>query len=224
MKIIALPAALASLMMFAVPAAAAENASWSGYYVGIHGGYDWLDTDIGNYQFYDQDYEGFSGGIQAGVDHHLPNNFVVGLSVDFGLSDTTGRRTSVADIGGLLFVTDARVERDAYGALRGRLGYALGDFLPYATVGIAWARHKVSYTQTFFGTTVTDLQQKQDHRGWLAGAGVEYAVAKSLSLKIEYLYSDYGSENYRGATLGFPVDGSVDLTSHNTRIGLNYRF
>lgn len=182
MKIIALPAALAPLMMFAVQAAAAESASWSGYYVGIHGGYDWLDTDIGNYQFYDQDYEGFSGGIQAGVDHHLPNNFVVGLSVDFGLSDTTGRRTLVSDIGGLLFVTDARVERDAYGALRGRLGYALGDFLPYATVGIAWARHKVSYTQTFMGTTVTNLQQKQDHRGWLAGGCGRRVCRSELSV------------------------------------------
>lgn len=223
MKTTAMAAALVAVMIPAV-SAAGEATSWSGYYVGIHGGYDWLETDIGDYQLYDQDYEGISGGIQAGVDHHLPNNFVVGLSVDFGLSDTSGRRITVVNPGFFPFITNARVERDAYGALRGRLGYALGDFLPYATVGIAWAQHKVSYTQTLPGTLVTNLQQKQDHRGWLVGAGVEYAFAQSLSLKAEYLYTDYGSEVYSGSWLGFPVYGSVDLTSHNTRIGLNYRF
>ncbi len=223
MKNIALAAVLVAAFGPAV-ASASETPVWSGYYVGIHGGYDWLDTDIGNYNFYDQDYEGMSGGIQAGLDHQLPNDLVVGLSMDLGMSDTSGRRTSVANIGGFPFVTNARVETDAYGALRGRLGYALGDFLPYATLGIAWAQHKVSYTQTFLGATVTNLQQKKSHLGWLAGAGVEYAFAESLSLKVEYIYADYGSEVYSGTSVGIPTDGTVGLTSHSTRLGLNFRF
>lgn len=223
MKNIALAAALAA-MSSPVVASANETPAWTGLYLGVHGGYDWLDTDGSGYYAYDHDSEDFSGGIQAGYDHRLANNLVVGAMLELGLSDASGSRNTLDLVGGLPIVTQARSELESYGALRLRLGYALDEFLPYVTGGIAWARHEVIYTQDFFGLGGTDVRETKGHLGWMAGAGVEYALTQSFSVKAEYLYSDYGSETYRGDFLGLPVAESIDLTSHSTRLGLNYRF
>lgn len=144
--------------------------------------------------------------------------------IDLGLSNASGSRNALDLVGGLPITTQARTELESYGALRLRLGYAMDSFLPYVTGGIAWARHEVTYSQDFFGLGGTDVRETKGHLGWVAGAGVEYALTKSFSVKAEYLYADYGSETYRGDFLGLPLAESIDLTSHSTRLGLNYRF
>lgn len=223
MKNIALATALAAMLSPAV--SSASNApAWTGFYLGIHGGYDWLETDSSGLYAYDHDSEDFSGGIQAGYDHRLDNNIVIGALLELGLSNASGSRNTVDVIGGLPVVTQARTELESYGALRLRLGYAMDSILPYVTGGIAWSRHEVTYAQDFFGLGGTDIRETKGHLGWTAGAGIEYAMTQSFSLKAEYLYADYGSETYRGDFLGLPLTESIDLTSHSTRLGLNYRF
>ena len=45
----------------------------------------------------------------------------------------------------------------------------------------------------------------QDHLGWAAGGGFEYALNNRWSIKAEYLYLDLGSENYTFALGTAPV-------------------
>jgi outer membrane immunogenic protein len=78
------------------------------------------------------------------------------------------------------------------GTVRGRLGYATDRWLPYLTGGLA---------------VMND--NGRAYAGWTLGAGVEYAILRNTSVKLEYLYVDP-----RGST----VRGSV------ARVGLNWRF
>ena len=52
--------------------------------------------------------------------------------------------------------------------------------------------------------------------GWTAGAGLEYALNQSLSIKAEYLYVDLGSD--------ILVLDDVTFRAHLIRGGINWRF
>ena len=55
-----------------------------------------------------------------------------------------------------------------------------------------------------------------NHYGWVAGVGAEYKIAKSVRIKGEVLYSDYGKEQY--ASSGGGQTHSIDLTTTTVRI------
>ena len=63
----------------------------------------------------------------------------------------------------------------------------------YATGGAAFAGTAVSICSPVAGVCVGDSQTRS---GWVAGAGVEYAVWENLSLKLEYLHADFGTGQY----------------------------
>lgn len=58
--------------------------------------------------------------------------------------------------------------------------------------------------------------------GWTAGAGVEFGLSPTANLRIQYRYSDYGSE-----TLTFPIN-NYDLGTgpaiHEITLGMNWYF
>jgi high affinity Mn2+ porin len=56
------------------------------------------------------------------------------------------------------------------GSVRGRIGYAPGNSLFYATGGFAWAYDQATLTQLVTGTTDSPFLWRW---GWVAGAGVE---------------------------------------------------
>jgi len=64
--------------------------------------------------------------------------------------------------------------------------------------------------------------------GWTAGAGVEYALMGQWTLKVEYLYANFGSASYvNPATTvgGFTfVTRNVTLSDNIARAGINYKF
>ena len=105
--------------------------------------------------------------------------------------------------------SDVVEQMDYVGSLRGRLGYAAGHWLFYATGGLAFAGER------FINTPAVGSDEKNlDMRlGWAAGAGVEYAFAPHWSLRLEYLYSQFRerrrpvsvSDATIASTLEFPV-------------------
>jgi outer membrane immunogenic protein len=102
------------------------------------------------------------------------------------------------------------------GTVRGRLGYAVGPTLLYATGGYAWADLKL--TNAFGPFSSSDSQVLN---GWTVGAGVEYMIAPKWSLKAEYLYKSFGGETFN--TLTFPA-ASGTLNLHSVQVGVNYHF
>jgi len=71
------------------------------------------------------------------------------------------------------------------GTVRGRVGYAPGQWLLYATGGFAWTYDWQSLTQVATGNTETPFLWRL---GWTAGAGVEVPIAPHWTARAEYLF------------------------------------
>jgi outer membrane immunogenic protein len=110
--------------------------------------------------------------------------------------------------------------------VRGRVGYAYGDYLWFATGGAAWSRIESNLaiaTPTF--ATAASLSTTRS--GWTVGGGVETLLAPNWSAKLEYLYVDLGSitnvEATPAAALGV-LTANERVSEHVIRVGLNYKF
>lgn len=187
----------------AAPAAAAYTSAsnWTGFYAGINGGYGWAETD-GGISF--DDYEGIFGGAQVGYNYDF-GGFVLGVEGDIQLSDI-GYEETVAPGFGL------EAKLDYFGTVRARAGYAFDGFLPYVTGGLAFGGASIEATTPFGSAEIDDT-----FVGFTVGGGLEVAVTDNVSVKGEYLYTDFGSAD-------FDTGIDVDLTSHVVRLGVNYRF
>jgi outer membrane immunogenic protein len=114
------------------------------------------------------------------------------------------------------------------GTVTGRVGYSVGQWLPYVKGGFAaadvgsplqGAGQIGSFTQ---GTTAT---------GWTAGLGFEYQFSPKWSLGLEYLYTDLGGGAPNGAPgslgggaiSGSPEMYSTALKSQSLLGRLNYK-
>ncbi len=181
--------------------------TWSGFYLGANAGWTWAQFDeadgpdfFGNF-----DPDGAVMGTQAGYNRQF-GNFVLGIEGDIGL---TLAKEGVPDVDPFDI---ERVGIDWTASVRGRVGYAFDHVLVYGTGGIAFAGAEFDDD--------TDIQD-ETYVGWTLGAGVEAKVTSNMSIKLEYLYADYGSKS-------FVIDGDdrfkADLETHTVRVGFNYHF
>lgn len=200
--------ALAADALVDIPQDMSPSFSWTGGYVGLQAGYGWSDVDRDTGTFANSyDADGFVGGLHAGYNHQW-GNFVLGVEGDIEYSDMSG------DDGGAGGTID-QVEINWMGSLRARAGFAIDRALIYGTGGVAFAdidQNNVSGVPVSFSDTYV---------GWTAGAGVEYAFTDNFTGRLEYRYTDFGSETYTPAGLAAFTN---DITNHAVRIGLSYKF
>ena len=194
--------------------------NWTGFYLGVHGGYGWGSANAefgsGDPGAADLKPTGWLGGAQVGYNWQFQSGWVLGVEADIaaaGLSDT------YSGPGGLPNTTVEITQKvGSIGTVRGRLGYAAGNWLPYVTGGVAFAHG--TREQVFNNTTYT---ASNSHTGWTVGAGVEYALSNNWSLRGEYRYHDFGTKNYSYQALG-GQGTDVHLTASTVTLGLNYKF
>ena len=135
----------------------------------------------------------------------LPNRVVVGGVADF--SAPSWRSINSISIGGISTFVSPTLGQESLsetvlnmGTVRGRVGYAPGNWLFYATGGFAWAYDQLTATQLAdFGTTDSPFLWRL---GWAAGAGVEMPLASNWTAGLEYLFTSYGN-----STVVFPNAG-----------------
>ncbi|PPQ35065.1 outer membrane immunogenic protein [Rhodoblastus acidophilus] len=170
--------------------------SWTGFYVGIEGGADFLSTKDAAGVKVDRT-GGLLGGV-VGYNYELGNRFVLGLEGDAG--GVLGGDKNVTVNG----ITN-KVDSTYFADVRGRVGYALFDrALVYAAGGVAFGDVKVA------GFT-------DDRVGYTVGGGVDYAFTSNLIGRVEYRYTDLGKS--RG-----PFPQSVTQDSNAVVVGLLYKF
>jgi outer membrane immunogenic protein len=237
---------------------AGVTVDWSGLYIGVHGGWaqgDWSGTPTvddanggiykngpfaGENYFSNHSVEGdnWLAGVTVGANKQI-GQIVFGIEADgswgeFGGNSTFATRPVGAGLGGTEW--DVEQELDNLGTLRGRLGYSLGSVLLYGTGGVAFAQ--TSATQSTFDIAndgsrtgnMANATAEENHIGWAAGAGAEWAVTHNWSLKAEWLHVDLGKADYSfdGArTNGTPYrmdNFNSSLEMDIIRAGLNYRF
>lgn len=176
---------------------------WTGFYAGINAGYGWAKVESGGIVNND-DVKGWLGGAQVGYNHDF-GGFVIGVEGDIQLSDVKYKQ----DLGGGVNV-EAGLE--SYGTVRARAGVAVDRFLPYVTGGVAWGRGVIKASGPGGSISIND-----DYVGWTVGAGLEYAVADNVTVRGEYLYTDFGKRDF-----GTGVD--IDFKTSVVRAGVNFKF
>jgi high affinity Mn2+ porin len=215
---------------------------WSGFYVGGHMGYaagnsDWtanpaqaglpatsgtLNVFLPLNSFFESG--SFLAGVQTGYNYMLSNRVVIGVEADAsfpafpnadGLSMSGSSSFNSAVIGPATLGETAL----SFGTVRGRIGYAPGSWLFYATGGLAWTYDQQTLTRTLSGSSEAPLLWRF---GWAAGAGVEIPVAPNWSAKAEYLWTGYPTTTVNYPFLGQRI--SSDFSLQELRLGLNYRF
>jgi high affinity Mn2+ porin len=175
----------------------------------------------------------FSAGLQGGYNYMLPNRVVIGGEVDATFPtfpDLNGIST-----GGITNLTSPTLGSETYsetmlasGTVRGRIGYAPGHWLFYATGGFAYSFDQFSRTQVagaaVGGTAVAGTVENLfmvPRIGGAVGGGVEVALTPHWMARLEYLFTDYGTRS-----VDFPAGAqrfTSDLSVHTLRIGLDYK-
>jgi len=218
------------LIATAAPSIAADTSpyNWSGFYVGINGGYGWGKTN----------WEYINGGAKA--DHHINGGMaggtaganlqiftyqgglsaiVAGIETDFDWTDFRGS----GDCPNPRF--QAKSSIDALATVRGRLGLAFDRLLIYGTGGLALGLVDVNTVDTLGAAIPPSGTPKNGEDKWrtgyVVGAGVEYAFWKNFSLKVEYQYYDLGKSTHK-VDNDLPV--RVGERGEFIRGGINYKF
>ncbi len=182
--------------------------NWSGFYVGINGGYGWGTSKWSGLPASFNTNGGLFGG-QLGYNWQF-GQFVYGLEGDADWTDLRGT-ANVANC----TVGFCRTRNDFLATARGRVGFAADRWLPYVTGGLAVGNIRASVP----GFTGID----QTNAGWTAGGGLEFALTGNWTAKAEYLHVDLG--NAGCTTLcGLPAGNNVSLNANIVRGGINYRF
>lgn len=158
---------------------------WTGFYVGGHFGWGWGHTDsivtnaiTGAFlNSYSTDGKNFHGGGQIGYDFMTPSGIVIGARA--WLTFNPDRSSTSTNAAGNYVVSDSNAG-DLAGSVNARLGYALGDFLPYAIGGWSWGAGTTTRTQevgaSAFATPGTSEREQFFIDGWDVGAGLEYRL------------------------------------------------
>jgi high affinity Mn2+ porin len=215
---------------------------WTGFYVGgsigvATGRSNWTARPVaggappvsGSFSLYNSP-NGFTEGgswqegIQGGYNYMFANRLVLGVEgeVNFpSFPDLNGLTTGGISnfnspaLGGASSFSETILWA---GSLRGRIGYAPGHWLLYATGGFAWTYNQQTLTVADGGQETPYLWRL----GWAAGAGFEVAIAPSWTFRGEYLWTGYPT-----ATVAYPWSQqliSSNWSQQEFRVGLNYRF
>ncbi len=199
-----MPAYAADAVMEEPPAPAAPMEepplnTWTGPYAGVTVGYGFSgNTDIDTFGN-EIGTDGFAAGVFGGYNYQV-GNIVAGAEADIGYSWEDGSNAG--------FSSDSGLE----GSLRARLGYVVSPaILLYATAGGAAKDLEIS------GGGVSDSNTML---GWTAGAGADIMMTENVFGRVEYRYTDFGSDTFN--TIGGPAE--VSDTSNRITFGVGMKF
>ncbi|MBC2667626.1 outer membrane protein [Novosphingobium piscinae] len=239
-------------ILSAASPALAQEASWSGPYVGAtiggnlpHGG---DARTVGTPAFLtlvpslapatlDTSRNSIAAGAHIGYNLES-GGLVYGVEADLSYlgAKKTSSFTSTATVLGTTLSTTAAHQIDYLGTVRARLGYAPNaKALVYATGGLAYGR--VKDTATVIGNAapsslVWNGVSSGTRTGFTLGGGAEFKVGDRVSLRGEYLYYDLGSQTTTAAgsagVRGIAALNGIDYSQRTSakgsivRVGLNF--
>jgi outer membrane immunogenic protein len=208
--------------------------NWTGYYVGGNlgagvGRMDFTVTMPGLTTSPSDEIRGFVGGGQGGFNWQN-GPLVAGIEADVQFSHQRNGVTAFE-----LRVTN---DLDFFSTLRGRVGYAMDEWLFYLTAGGGYASTQANLTTTCTPPVVLPpgpLCAATPPAGgtfsgsnfspfWVAGVGVETQIWDRWTGRVEYLYLQSGSISNTFAVFGGTLAASRTVYDNVIRTGLNYHF
>jgi len=227
-------------------------ANWAGCYLGPTFGGDWGDSAVkgtpnGAFPLLEPTVipnlsaittghlhpAGAIGGGEIGCNFQS-GSFVFGLEGDmsgWGFSQGVAGRLGPGDplAPGTTLTSNTSIHSSWLATVRPRIGYAVNNWLLYATGGVSLsemtAKQSVFFSAT--GSTQAGKATSSDMASWVAGGGLEYSISPAWSVKGEYLYVDLPSVTVHQFNPAFPTFTQTTKFSNNAnviRVGLNYHF
>jgi len=197
--------------------------SWAGSYVGAQAGYlsGRSETSFpGTGEFHFVDPRGFTAGWSAGYARQW-GRVVGGLEGDLNFVDAAATvNTGFAPDPS---ITQLQSTINWNGHVRGRVGYASDRALFFVAGGLALA----GVDSKAFDNASGAIAIWSDTRvGWTVGAGVDYRIAPRASVRLEYLYDNYGAKTLATQTVGATTfaERESKLDSHTLRAGAHWHF
>ncbi|MFA7306737.1 MAG: outer membrane beta-barrel protein [Hyphomicrobium sp.] len=228
--------------------AIAEGSNWTGFYAGLNAGYSWGNWDWPGKNPYvappnpcgdcgppNQSPSGATIGGTIGYNHQI-DRFVIGVEGDFNFANISDSKRD-----GNYLVETSNIQHTA--TIRARAGVLLTPaVLAYATGGVAF--QDLEYGEScppdasaviagwcrpvsVGGHGPYSLKKSQWNTGYVVGGGFEWLFTQRVSLKVEGLYSDFGTNTYQ---LGLMGDGKllplkkIDTSDTTLKVGINYHF
>lgn len=199
--------------------------SWAGPYIGLNAGAAWRNTS-----FSDPDAFGtiaadpiwtdhatsFIGGAQIGYNWQA-GAFVYGLEADI---DWASGKSSAATSGG----TTSNSRLNWLSTVRGRAGVTVSpQFLAYLTGGAAFAHFSDAWGLV---PTGNDFTSNGMRAGWTGGGGLEYMFDPHWTVRVEGLYTDFGSKEVTNTTtfVGSQYRSNFQHTVALARAALNWKW
>jgi outer membrane immunogenic protein len=220
----------------APPPPPAPVPTWTGLYIGVHGGAGWESTP--NWSVTDPTRTlapigitgtstlGAVGGLQAGYNWQVLPTWVIGIEGDISWTSLSNQTSvgPVARFNGLAINQSSAtmaVENQWLASVRGKLGFTgwWNNTMFYGTGGIAWANSEYTGTTNLgpfaaglsgpLSNTSSDITKT----GWVVGGGAEWQATTNILLRAEYLYYKIdGNVNNSAAFVpapGAPVAAAV---------------
>jgi outer membrane immunogenic protein len=215
--------------------------NWAGPYVGADFGYA-LNRDPGAFavpgaiagvggpsiESFNLSPRGFLGGGLIGYNWQM-GRWVAGVDAD--LQKEIGSGYVVCSF--LCGATAAALidqKMSWFGTVRGRLGYATGPTLFYATAGLAYGKVKDTVNEKFIGVPAGAFAFEHINTGSAVGAGIENTFdlfgwfGRNWTTRTEYLYVDLGNASDRfGYAAAANQALSSSIHSHIWRSALIYK-
>jgi opacity protein-like surface antigen len=183
-----------------------------GIYVGLQGSYNEGNGEWHNGVDFNHNINGGMGGLFIGFYYQTPLKIVYGLEMEGNLG-SIGARTSCPN-------TDYSCHTDVGWTIsaRGRLGFALGPFLPYVAAGVVFggAYAEVKYLPT------DETYKSYDNNliGLTPGIGLDLAITKNIFIRAEYSYNYF----FPSKVTIDEVDKYIQIDYSVFKVGLGGRF
>ena len=212
--------AVAADMRVKAPVQAAPAWSWTGCYIGVHGGggvmHDWNTDNHGG--------GGLAGG-QVGCNYQT-GMLVLGVEAEGWWSGLKSTHQGGNFVDGVTHRFDTKNKWDYDVAVR--FGLAFDRALVYGKAGVVVGRFDFDAVFPLIPGSETGSATLS---GVLIGLGLEYAFGGNWSVKFEYDYLGYLAKDVTFTDCGFAGPGlceqvfeRVSADKHIFKFGLNYRF
>lgn len=209
--------------------------NWTGPYVGFAGGYAWGHSDhndagipctlfgsCGTTLLAPMTATGAAalspaGGLFGGLAGYSwqAGSWVYGVEFDYFGGNVRGNSTSCGAMAS--FPHSCGTDLDSFGTARGRFGYAFNstfNWLLYLTGGAAFGT--ITAWDDLLPASGSDFQTT-----WTMGGGVEAALMRNWSFKVEYIYVNFGNHQFFEIV---PTVGEMSSLKLNLlRFGIIYR-
>jgi outer membrane immunogenic protein len=222
-------------MPYAAPAPAF---SWTGCYVGVHGGAGVLldqgfqSGSSSTLMLLDKHGVGGLAGGQIGCNYQI-GMLVLGIEGEGFWSGMKVTSDQFGGINGSTLLSSTSIKNRWDYDVAGRFGVAFDRALVYGKAGWVAGRFDWNSAQVNCTFVCTATQGSATLDGLLIGLGLEYAFFNNWTAKFEYDYLGFGSKNVlftttcSGIFCGSPISTNtqnVSADKHIFKIGLNYKF